>query len=147
METLRYSAKRHVEGQLVYVLHTRTDERWMHLEDVPSRALLAGEIHELALSINDDLKPTAGVRDVVYIGFFEITVAGIADVGDEVWAGDVHLGDLAGFDFVHMPNHLNVVLSTNQAATGAEMGFDVGTSIRFRTPEGSVLPNVGPRDA
>ncbi len=147
METLRYSAKRHVEGQLVYVLHTRADERWMHLEDVPSRALLAGEIHELVLSVNDDLKPGSGVRDVVYIGFFEVTVAGVADVGDEVWARDVRLGALAGFDFVHMPNHMNIVVSTDQATTGAEMGFDVGTPIRFRTPDGAILPDVGPRKA
>ncbi|MDP6072589.1 MAG: hypothetical protein QGG34_13715 [SAR202 cluster bacterium] len=142
MEPLRYSAKRHVEGELVYVLHTRADERWMHLEDVPSRALLAGGIHELVLSTNDDLKPGAGVRDVVYIGFFEVTVAGISEIGDEVWAGGIRLGNLAGYDFVHTPNHLNIVLSTDQASTGAEMGFDVGTPIQFRTPAGAIQPDV-----
>ena len=39
MIKLRYSAKQHIKGDLIYVLAMRKDERWMHLEDVPSRAL------------------------------------------------------------------------------------------------------------
>lgn len=142
MTQLRYSAKRHIEGELVYVFHLRTNERWMHLEDIPSRALVRGEIHELILSENPGLKPGSGVRDVAYIGFFEVSVSGIAETGDEVWAGKHRLGTLAGFDMTHHPNHLNIVVSTDSTATGAEMGLELYTPIRFRTPNGAIFPTV-----
>ena len=61
MSQLRYTAKRNVQGQLVYVFSLRTDQRWMQLEEFPSRALVRGEIHELILSSNRGLRPGAGV--------------------------------------------------------------------------------------
>jgi len=140
MTELRYTAKRHAQGDLVYVFSLRADERWMRLEEFPSRALLRGEIHELVLSANAGLQPGAWVRDVAYIGFFEVSVGGIAEFGDEVWAGEQRLGTLAGFDLTHYPNHLNVVVSADVAATGAELGLDVGATIRFQTPPGATLP-------
>ena len=131
MTELRYTAKRHVQGTLVYVFAMRASERWMQLEEFPSRALTRGEIHELVVSTNPGLQPGAKVRDVAYIGFFEVEVGGIAEFGDEVWAGERRLGTLAGFDLTHYPNHLNVIVSTDVAATGAELGLDIGASIRF----------------
>lgn len=131
MNQQRYTAKRHVQGELIYVFALRVDERWMKLEEFPSRALTRGEIHELMVSTNAGLRPGAGVRDLAYIGFFEVETSGIAEVGDEVWAGDHRLGTLAGFDLTHYPNHLNIVVSAEVAVTGAELGLDVGATIRF----------------
>ncbi len=73
MTNLRYTAKRNIVGDLLYVFSLRINDRWMTLEDVPSRALGHGEIHELVLSENEGLRPGKGVRDTVYIGFFEWT--------------------------------------------------------------------------
>lgn len=143
LNTLRYTSKRHVEGELVYVFCMKADHRWMRLEEIPSRALRTGEIHELILSDNPGLKPGTGVRDVSYVGFFEVAVSGIAEIGDEVWAGGVRLGSLAGFDMTHTPNHLNIVVATQKAQTGAEMGFHVGTPVRFGTPAGAKAPPNG----
>ena len=138
MSQLRYTAKRNVQGQLIYVFSLRADQRWMRLEEFPSRALARGEIHELILSANPGLQPDAGVRDVAYVGFFEVDVGGIAEFGDEVWAGDQRLGILAGFDLNHYPNHLNIVVAAVVASTGAELGLDVGTPIRFQPSPGPV---------
>ncbi len=140
MTHLRYTTKRHVQGELVYVFSLRTDDRWMKLEEFPSRALLRGEIHELVLSANTGLQPSAKVRDVAYVGFFEVEVGGIAEFGDEVWAGEQRLGTLVGFDLTHYPNHLNIVVSVDVAATGAELELNVGTPMRFQTPQGAPLP-------
>ncbi len=129
----RYTSKRHVQGSLMYVFALRADERWMQLETFPSRALLRGEIHELIVSADSGLQPGARVRDVAYIGFFEVNIGGIAELGDEVWAGGRRLGTLAGFDLTHYPNHLNIVVSADFAATGAELGLDVGTPLQFQT--------------
>ena len=127
----RYTTKRHVQGELIYVFALRRDQRWMQLEEFVSRSLSRGEIHELILSSNPGLKPGARVRDVAYIGFFEVAVSGIVEYGDEVWAGDRLLGTVAGFDLTHYPNHLNIVVSADVAVTGAELGLDVGRPIRF----------------
>ena len=134
MSALRYTDKRHVEAGLIYVFDLRTDERWMQLEEFPSRALRREEIHELILSANDGLEPGARVRDVAYIGFFEVHVSGIVEWGDEVWVGEQLMGTLAGFDVNHYPNHLNIVISTDVASTGAELGLEVGTPVRFKSP-------------
>ena len=142
MTELRYTAKRHVRGELIYVFSLRTNERWMHLADFPSRALASGEIHELILSENPGLKPGSGVRDVAYIGFFEVQVSGIAEFGDEVWAGEHRLGTLAGFDLNHYPNHLNIVVSADSAVTGAEMGLSLDTPILFGTGPNATPPIV-----
>lgn len=136
MTQRRYTAKRHIQGTLIYVFTLRTEERWMHLEQIPSRALTRGEIHELIVSDNADIGPGTGVRDVAYVGFLEVDVGGIAEINDEVWAGDQLLGTLVGFDLSHFPNHLNIILQTATAATGAELGLDVGTPIRFASGPG-----------
>ena len=137
MSQLRYTAKRNVQGQLVYVFSLRADQRWMQLEEFPSRVLVRGEIHELILSANPGLQPGAGVPDVAYVGFFEVEVGGIAEFGDEVWAGGHRLGTLAGFDLNHYPNHLNIVVAAGVASTGAELGLDLGTPIRFQPAVGA----------
>ena len=134
MTQLRYTAKRHVVGELIYVFSLRIDERWMKLENLPSRALKVGEIHELIVSSDAGLKPGAGVKDVAYIGFFEVETSGIAEIGDEVWSDDCHLGTLAGFDLTHYPNQLNIVLATHDARTGAELELNLGRAIRFQSP-------------
>lgn len=134
MESFRYSAKRHIVGDLIYVFSLRTDERWMKLEDIPSRALRKGEIHELIVSANQGIGPRTGVRDVAYIGFFEVETSGIAEIGDEVYVDDLRLGALAGFDLTHFPNHLNIVLAADDARTGAELDLGLGCKIRFRSP-------------
>ena len=141
MTQLRYTVKRHVRGDLIYVFSLRANERWMELEEFPSRALALGEIHELVVSVNPGLQPGEKVRDVAYIGFFEVAVSGIAEFGDEVWAGEHRLGTLAGFDLTHYPNHLNIVVSADVSVTGAELGLDVGAPIRFRTSLDATPPD------
>ena len=127
------AVKRQVRGTLIYVGASRTNERWMQLEEYRTRALLRGEIHELILSSGAGLRPGAKVRDVTLVGFFEVDVGGIAVFGDELWAGEQRLGTLAGFDLTHFPNHFNIVVFTEAASSGAELGLDVGTPIRFQT--------------
>lgn len=93
---------------------------------------LVARFMNLSLSENDGLQPGTRVRDVAYIGFIEVEIGGVAEIGDEVWAGELRLGALAGFDLTHYPNHLNIVLSTEAAKTGAELGLQLGTRIIFR---------------
>ena len=49
---------------------------------------------------------------------------------------DSRLRYTAKRDLTHMPNHMNIVVASAHAATGAELGLDVGTRVRLRTPAG-----------
>ena len=118
----------------------RKAERWMHLENIPSRALRKGEIHELIVTADKGLHPGSGVRDVAYIGFFEVKISGIAEAGDEIWVGEHRLGMLVGFDMTHFPNHLNIVVHSIEPQTGAELGLGLGAMVRFDSPQGSTFP-------
>ncbi len=126
-----YVSKRPVEGRLVCVLDARSERRGMQLEPHPSRAVPAGEIHELALT--DD--PAAGigtrVERVAYVGFVEIVRGGIILVGDEVSLGERELGRVVGFDCTHFPNHMNILVRGPQWQTGRQLGVAVEEPVVF----------------
>jgi len=119
-----YYKKRNGEGKLCAVLDLTIDNREMQLMLPPSRAFLAGEIHELIVTDERGAGPGAVVNRAAYLGFFEVTRACVAVVGDEVTIGETVVGRIAGFDETHMPNHQNVVIKAEKMATGAALGFE-----------------------
>jgi len=52
-------------------------------------------------------------------------------IGDEVIADGVKIGEVAGFDETHFPNHMNILIRVKELKTGFEMGLKLGTSIIF----------------
>jgi hypothetical protein len=124
--------KRPVTATLLKVLIHRRTDRGMRLEPYASRCVRAGEVHELVAT--DHTETTAGVRidRVAFLGFAEITAAGVLDRGDELWIGGRRVGILLGFDGCHLPNHYNVLVRTDPAPTGAELGLRPGARLAFR---------------
>ena len=129
-EHRRVVAKRDVVGEVVYVLHQTATERAMMLEKVYSRAVQLHEIHEL-IATGDAAEPGGRADDVRYVAFFEVLVGGCLRVGDTVSIDDVPLGELAGFDLTHSPNHLNLVVRTKRPRSGEELGLGLGAKVRF----------------
>ena len=129
-EHRRVVAKRDVLGEIVYVLHQTATERDLRLEPIYSRAVLLHDIHEL-IATRADVGPGDKADDVRYIGFFEVLQGGCLRVGDTVSIGDRVVGELAGFDLTHAPNHLNLVVRSDRAATGEELGIALGEQVRF----------------
>lgn len=113
-----YVAKRPVEAQVVCVLDAHSERRGMQLEIHPSRAVRAGEIHELALTGDPLAGPGALVDQVYYIGFVEVVRGGVILVGDQVTLGDHDLGEVVGFDHTHFPNHMNILVRGHSLQTG-----------------------------
>ncbi len=111
-----------MEGRIVCVLHARSERRGMQLEVHPSRAIPAGEIHELALTDDSGAAPGARVDRVAYVGFLEIVRGGVVVVGEEVSLGGRELGKVVGFDCTHFPNHMCIVVRGPLWQTGKEMG-------------------------
>jgi hypothetical protein len=125
-------AKKDVSGRFVAVLDEAIAGRNLDLITARSRALLAGEIHEVVLVIEAGAAPGVIVPDAVYLGFFEVQEGGVVIVGDAVYWEDTRIGTLAGFDETHHPNHMNIVIATEAPRTGRDLGVEVGHTIRFR---------------
>ncbi len=120
-----YVRKRPVQAQVVCVLDARSERRGMQLEIHPSRAVRAGEIHELALTGDPAASPGALVDQMAYIGFVEIVRGGVILVGDEVTLGEHHLGKVVGFDHTHFPNHMNILVRGHNLQTGRALGISL----------------------
>lgn len=116
---------------LKVLVHRRTD-RAMCLEPHASRCVRAGEVHELVATDQTETAAGARIDRVAFLGFAEITTAGVLDRGDEVWAGERRIGVLLGFDACHLPNHYNVLVRADPAPTGRELGLAPGQRLVFR---------------
>jgi hypothetical protein len=127
-----YYAKSDIQGRLVAILDGQLESRGLELITQISRCVLKNEIHELIASDEPGLGAGSKVEKVAYLGFLEINQAGVLIIGDEVlWAGRV-IGTVAGFDETHTPNHLNIVVSTRERLSGADLKLNLGDSITFR---------------
>ena len=138
-------AKRTVEGVVVKVLVHRRDDRGMSLEPFASRCVRAGEVHELVTTDHQETLPGSRIDRVAFLGFAEITRAGVLDRGDRVWVGERLVGTVLGFDGCHFPNHYNVLIATSETLTGAELGLLPETAVRFEPATGTAAGSDRPR--
>lgn len=124
-----YGERRPVKGDVVALLHITFKKRGLRLIEARSRALLLNEIHEMMITDEEEAAPGGGAHRVSAIAFFEIKRGGVAVVGDEVSIGGIVLGELAGFDLTHMPNHINVLVKTKSLKAPS---INVGDAVVFR---------------
>ena len=127
-----YYAKSDIQGNLVVVLQGKYEERGLDLIKPPSRCVKKHEIHELIASDEENIGPGSKVNKIAYIGFVEILQGGVIIAGDGVFRNGQRIGDIAGFDETHMPNHLNIVIRCDKRISGVELGCSVGDDITFR---------------
>ena len=124
-------AKRPVAGELVKVLVHRREDRGMTVEPYASRCVRAGELHELVSTDLSEAQAGTRVDRVGFLGFTEISRAGVIDRGDTVWIGGRPVGTVLGFDACHFPNHYNILISTGEPVTGEELGLAPEAEVRF----------------
>ncbi|WP_366924765.1 hypothetical protein MFMK1_001760 [Metallumcola ferriviriculae] len=129
-----YAKKRDILGSLIVVLDGRLDERGLQLIAPISRALLAGEIHELILTDEEGAGPNKKVNKIAYLGFFEVSQSGVMVTGDDIYVARQKIGRVAGFDITHMPNHLNIVIYSDERTSGLEKGLELGTEFKCSKP-------------
>jgi len=124
----RFVRHRPVTGVVVAVLAGSLPDRGLELMPQPSRVLCRGEIHELILT-TEDARPGSRVNAISYLGFFEVKQGGVVVAGDDVRVRGSVIGEIAGFDATHMPNHLNVVLRGRVALDGLAWRFGLGDQV------------------
>lgn len=105
-----YGSRKPVKGTVVALLHVEFMDRGLRLIETKSRALRAGEVHELMITDEADAAPGGGADRVRAVAFFTVDNPGLAVVGDEVSIEDRRLGRVAGYDETHMPNHMNLLV-------------------------------------
>ena len=123
-----FHEKSNVEGRILVVLNHSLTNRGLKLINAPSRALRKYEIHEL-IGTNEEASPGSEVKNVWYLGFFEVERGGVITYGDSVWINNRKIGEVIGYDETHMPNHLNIVIKLIELKTGLELGIKLNDKV------------------
>jgi len=124
--------KRQVEGVVVKLLHHTQTNRGMTLAPYETRCVRSGEIHELATTDHFDATSGDRIDRIGFLGFIEITRAGVIEVGDEVTHQGGVLGHVLGFDESHFPNHYNILVSSRPILTADDANLKVEEQLVFR---------------
>ena len=127
-----YAAKRVIDGKLVVILRGKLEKRGLELISMISRAVQKHEIHELIVTDESDVGPGSKVNKIAYIGFVEIQQGGVLVVGDVLTIQGTVLGKIVGFDETHLPNHLNIVVASENRADGIESGLQLEAEVQFK---------------
>lgn len=107
--------------------------RDMPLIPSASRAVRANDIHELVCT-SAMREPGEVVRDVGYLAFIVIEESGVLAVDDIVLVEGVFFGTILGFNEIHAPNHINIVIYVESICSGLQAGWSPGTPLRFIRP-------------
>lgn len=130
-----YVKKRPCRGKLVVVLEGRIEGRKLQLMTPISRAVLAGEIHELIVTDEMEAGPGKEVNRIAYWGFFEVTQGTVMVAGDKIRIAGRELGVIAGFDETHMPNHLNIIVKAPERKTGVDLNLSLEDEVDISKEE------------
>ena len=120
-----------LEARFVAVLKDHREGRGLQLIRPATRAIRREEIHEFILTDEPDAGPGSVVNRVSYVAFAEFTKGGMLVEGDRVVVNGESIGEIAGFDETHMPNHQNIVVRGPKRLTGRELGAKLGDTISF----------------
>ncbi|MGQ9674610.1 MAG: DUF6917 domain-containing protein [Chloroflexota bacterium] len=126
-----FAARTPVSGRLVAVLDAEATGRGLNLISPLSRAVVKHEIHELIVTPEPSAGPGSVVNDIAYLGFFEVEEGGIILVGDYLDVAGRRIGQVAGFDLTHFPNHMNIVVRGVEVATGRGLRLELGDVVSF----------------
>ena len=121
-----FSQRSVVEVGVVAVMDARRDDRNMVLIEPLTRAVRQGEIHEFIMTDEVNAQPGSTVNRVTYLAFGVIRREGIIRTGDDLIVAGEIVGQIAGYDETHMPNHMNIVFYAEKAKTGAEINLTLG---------------------
>jgi hypothetical protein len=130
-----YFAKRPVPAEVVAVLHAHAASRRLELTVHPSRAVSAGEVHEILGTDERDKGLNSIVDRVGYVACIAIKQSGMILVRDAVFLKGQVVGTVIGFDETHLPNHMNIVIYTPSLLTGHDMGAQLGDEVLFEMGE------------
>lgn len=125
-----YAEKVPLESAVVAVLRGTVPNRGLDLIPQPSRVVSGGEVHELIFT-PEPASPGSHVGSIAYLAFVEFRNGGVLLSGDMVVVDGEEVGELAGFDMSHFPNHMNIVIR-GELRSGEERGVSLSSKVSFR---------------
>jgi len=138
-----YADKSVLSARVVAVLRGKLENRNLELIPQPSRVIRQGEIHELIVT-DEESSPGKKVQRIAYVAFVEFLNGVVLLSEDLVFLGDKLLGNIAGYDMAHFPNHMNIVIN-GERLSGEELGVTVGTPVFFSAKKNTVPDNGRPQ--
>lgn len=123
------SSKTDMEGRVVAVLSSFREERGLQLIVQKTRCFKKYEVHELILTDEEDAKSGSEVNRVAGIAFIEITKGGVMAEGERLTIGKHLIGEIAGYDETHAPNHTNIILKGPKRIRGCDWGIRTGQKV------------------
>jgi hypothetical protein len=124
--------RRETTGTVVAVLRTSRDDRGLKLIRERTRCIRRFDIHELIITDENNPKPGGVVDHIGYLAFVEFEVGGVIAIGDLISIDGKPIGRLAGFDETHAPNHMNIVLQSQDRTTGLARGLKLGPVLSIK---------------
>ena len=97
----------------------------------PSRVVRINDVHELACT-TEACQPGDTVKDVGYLAFVTFEQSGVVVVGDILEVDGRDFGVVLGFNEIHFPNHINIVVLVEALTTGLKAGWRLDISLRFK---------------
>lgn len=122
----------------VGILTNVARKRDLRLINPASRVVRAQDVLELTCT-TEHVELGELVRDVAYLAFIVFPESGVLARGDLVRAGEIDLGVVLGFNEVHAPNHINIIVRTQALVPGRDRGWGVKTALSFRRPDDEAL--------
>jgi hypothetical protein len=122
--------KKPVPAKAVGILTNFAHERKMGLISSSSRAVRKNDVHELVCTAQN-CQPGEVVEDVGYLAFAVMEESGVIAVGDRLQVEGEDFGTVLGFNEVHAPNHINIVIQVDQLTNGIQAGWLPGTKMVF----------------
>lgn len=127
-----YYSKTDITGRFVVVLDGKLDNRELNLIQPISRAFSRHTVIELIGTDERDAGPGRVVNSICYIGFVELTNGGVLLAGDKVLWNNTEIGEIAGYDNTHMPNHQNTIVKMNTRIAGKELGIQINDEVTIK---------------
>ncbi len=119
-----------IGGRLVVVLRGYIAGRGLELIPYACHPVRGGEVHELLLTA-ENAGPGSTVNAIAALGFMEFLQSGMLRTGDEMRIDGRPVGRLAGYDYTHMPNHMNIVLTNPAPSCGEDLGLEPEARVEF----------------
>jgi len=120
-----------IDAKVRVVLSSYREKRNLKLIQQCTRAVVLNEVHEIIITDEINIEPGSAVNRVAYFSFVEFIKSGVLMYGDLVKINNTVIGKLIGFDYTHMPNHMNIVIQSQKRKSGKDQAINLNDVISF----------------
>jgi len=122
-----------IEAEVVMVLGHDRQDRVMEKGSFQTRCVECFQVHELVAVARSSFRD-GGYHGASYLGFGAFRQSGVIYQGQPVFIDGTCVGTVCGFDGLHLPNHMNILIETDAPRNGRAIGLTLGSRVSFGAP-------------